>query len=204
MFFKAGALWNSILLFGKMKNAKRIRIVSKIKTNGSIESIKPRKETPHLCQINIFWGFPMGVNAEPTFTEMASNIISLEISFFNKLWMLRVRGITMNRETSLVKNVDKKAENKIRKIARVLSSSILLSIFIERLLKYPLSLIPVVIRSNPVSAITVFQSMKEGYRGMCEGYARDKIRSKTRNMNNTHSFLMKFLRVPIYTSIERG
>jgi len=48
-------------------------------------------------------------------TEIASNIINLEISFFTKPCILIVSGITINKVISFVRNVDSNAENKIKK-----------------------------------------------------------------------------------------
>ena len=95
-------------------------------------------------------------------TEIASNITNLVISFFILSFRLIVNGITMNSVISFVRNVESKAENKMKKRDKLLSVLRLDKSLLEKKEKYPLSLIPVVIISNPVKAKTVCQSTKKG------------------------------------------
>jgi hypothetical protein len=93
----------------------------------------------------MFCGFPTGVKSEPMLTAIASNIISLEISFFIKFESDRVIGTIIKSVMSFVKNIDKKTEVNIKEKASALSVFIFEMSFFANISKYFVSFIAVVI-----------------------------------------------------------
>ena len=132
----------------------------------------------------------MGVKEDPTFTAITSKITNLVMQPLINLCKLTVNGITINNVTSFVRNVESRAENRIKKFAKFLSVRIFLNIFSDNRSKYPLSLIPVVTINKLVKTIIVCQSTRDGYFLILYGNKMENnINRKSREKRN-NSFLM--------------
>ncbi len=138
-------LWFFINKKIKINSVKNI-----IKNKGSIFKINIENGISHLCHKNIFWGFPIGVKDEPTLTDIAVNIISLDKSFSIYLEIVFITGISINKAISFVKKADKDKAKNIIKRNNCLSVWIWFNSFSLNSLKYPLSSNAVAIVSKPV------------------------------------------------------